>query len=113
MEAAAQALADLKEISSQVQAAVLVEDGTVLAATDEGERAERLAAAAVRLLEAAASARGGELTQLEAATHEGSVFVVREGARTIAAVTAPEPTVGLVFYDLKSALRAAVADAAA
>jgi hypothetical protein len=36
---------------------------------------------------------------------EGSVFVVRDGKRLIVATTAPEPTVGLVFYDLKSALR--------
>jgi hypothetical protein len=37
------------------------------------------------------------------------VFVVRRdggtGARVIAATTRPDPTVGLVFYDLKSALR--------
>jgi hypothetical protein len=33
------------------------------------------------------------------------VFVVRDGERTIAATTTPEPTVGLVFYDLKTCLR--------
>ena len=32
------------------------------------------------------------------------MFVVREGKRRIAATTAPDPTTGLVFYDLKSAL---------
>jgi hypothetical protein len=31
--------------------------------------------------------------------------VVRDGDRLIAATTQPEPTVGLVFYDLKSCLR--------
>ena len=36
---------------------------------------------------------------------DGSVFVVRDGKRLIVATTAPEPTVGLVFYDLKSTLR--------
>jgi hypothetical protein len=35
------------------------------------------------------------------------VFVVRDGKLTIAATTGPAPTVGLVFYDLKSALRSA------
>jgi hypothetical protein len=35
----------------------------------------------------------------------GSVFVVRDGDRLIAATTTPEPTVGLVFYDLKTCLR--------
>ena len=45
------------------------------------------------------------MAQLEAATLEGSVFVVRDGERMIAATTTPEPTVGLVFYDLKTSLR--------
>jgi hypothetical protein len=45
------------------------------------------------------------VAQLEAATPVGSVFVVRDGDRLIAATTTPEPTVGLVFYDLKTCLR--------
>ena len=45
------------------------------------------------------------LTQLEVATGEGSVFVVRSGKTVIAATTGSNPTAGLVFYDLKSALR--------
>jgi hypothetical protein len=53
---------------------------------------------------------GGDVTQLEASTHDGSVFVVRDGARRIAATTISEPTVGLVFYDLKSCLRGAASD---
>ena len=51
------------------------------------------------------------LTQLEAATPDGSVFVVCDQDRTIAAATTAEPTVGLVLYDLKSCLRALDADA--
>jgi hypothetical protein len=35
----------------------------------------------------------------------GSVFVVREGGRTAVATTVPEPTAGLVVYDLRTALR--------
>ena len=53
---------------------------------------------------AAEELRPGRL-QLEAATVAGSVFVVRDGDRLIAATTSPEPTVGLVFYDLKTCLR--------
>ena len=45
------------------------------------------------------------MSQLEASTVTGSVFVVRDGDRLIAATTSPEPTVGLVFYDLKTCLR--------
>ena len=103
---AQQALADLTEISSQIQAAVVFdEQGKVAAATLEG--ADELAAAAVALLAAADDVKPGasKLTQLEVATREGSVFVVRDGKTCIAATTGSNPTVGLVFYDLKSALR--------
>jgi predicted regulator of Ras-like GTPase activity (Roadblock/LC7/MglB family) len=106
---AQQAIADLREISSQIQAAVVFDDkGKVAGSTfAEPGRAEELARAAAHLLEQAESVKTGDgaLSQLEAATAEGSVFVVRDGKTRIAATTAPEPTVGLVFYDLKSALR--------
>lgn len=108
---AQQALADLTEISSQIQAAVVFDEaGKVAAATlEDSARANELAAAAKELLTAAEDVKTGDtkLTQLEVATGEGSVFVVREGdgKTCIAATTGSNPTVGLVFYDLKSALR--------
>lgn len=103
---AAQALADLTEISSQVEAAVLFdEDGAVAGSTLEEHAAAELARAAGDLLERAASTGTGDVTQVEASTPAGCVFVVRDGARRIAAVTGPDPTTGLVFYDLKSCLR--------
>lgn len=106
-----QALADLTEISSQVEAAALFDaKGEVAASTlAEGEPFVR---AVQDLLAAAAEGRQGSLNQLEASTGEGSVFVVREGDSYIAATTGPEPTVALVFYDLKTALRAAAPQAA-
>src|SRR5438309_7058305 len=112
---AAQALADLTEISSQIQAAVVIDaEGRVVASTiAEAAREERMADAARKLLEAAAQVRREEaprLAQLEAAIPDGSVFVVRDEQRTIAAATIAEPTVGLVLYDLKSCLRALAAD---
>jgi hypothetical protein len=104
-----QALADLTEISSQIEAAVLFDEsgavqGTTLA---DGGAAQALAGAAASLLEQADALRTGDspVTQLEASTAGGCVFVVRDGARRIAATTVAEPTVGLVFYDLKSCLR--------
>ena len=102
---ATQALADLTEISSQVEAAVLFDEGGGVAASTlaDDAAAAALANAAGRLLDGA----GANATQVEAATPGGSVFVVREGARRIAATTGPDPTTGLVFYDLKSALRGA------
>ncbi len=105
---AAQALADLVEISAQIEAAVLAAaDGTVLASTlPDEERAQAVARDAVELLQAAASG-AGEPVQLEAAVPEGSVFVVRDEERLVAAVTGRDPTVGLVLYDLKTCLRLA------
>ena len=102
-----QALADLDEISSHVEAAVLLDgrgnvSGTTLA--DE-ERANELARRVRALLDAADRVRGG-VTQLAAVTPAGGVFAVRDGETTIAATTPPRPTVGLVFYDLKTCLHA-------
>jgi predicted regulator of Ras-like GTPase activity (Roadblock/LC7/MglB family) len=105
---AAQALADLTEISSQIRAAaILGPDGALVAGS------ERIAKAGWELLEAARGVRpGGELTQAEVSTAAGSLFVVRAGDRIVAATTGPEPTVGLVFYDLKATLRSAEAEPA-
>jgi predicted regulator of Ras-like GTPase activity (Roadblock/LC7/MglB family) len=108
---AAQALADLTEISAQIEAAVLAgTDGSVVASTFQQEgRGEELARAAVELVAAAGEARGDsgapELVQIQAATPRGSLFVVRDGGHVVAAVTGSKPTVGLVFYDLKTCLR--------
>jgi predicted regulator of Ras-like GTPase activity (Roadblock/LC7/MglB family) len=113
---AAQALADLTEISSQVVHVAVVEgDGTVLATTIADEdRAGRFVELVRTLLEEADGLRQlrglSGLAQLEAATLDGSVFVVRResaggATRIVAATTRPDPTVGLVFYDLKHCLR--------
>jgi predicted regulator of Ras-like GTPase activity (Roadblock/LC7/MglB family) len=106
---AAQALADLTEISSQIEFAVIAtRKGAVLASTfgDDG-KGKDVAGLALELMAGAEEARGeGEpIVQLEAATRQGSVFVVRDDHNIAAAVTTPKPTVGLVFYDLKTCLR--------
>jgi predicted regulator of Ras-like GTPase activity (Roadblock/LC7/MglB family) len=108
---AALALADLTEISSQVvQVAILDRDGTLLATTiADPDAASAFVARLERFVgEADAEARvrglGDHVTQVEAATLGGSVFVVRAAGRTIAATTRPDPTVGLVLYDLKRCL---------
>jgi predicted regulator of Ras-like GTPase activity (Roadblock/LC7/MglB family) len=102
---AAQAIADLTEISPQVQrVAVSAADGSLLGANIDNAAAQRLADGARALVDAAEELRPG-VSQLEASTVSGSVFVVRDGDRLIAATTSAEPTVGLVFYDLKTCLR--------
>ncbi len=106
---AAQALADLTEISAQIDGAVLAgSDGSLISSTFAQEaRGKELARAGVELLAAAAESRaeGQELVQIQAATPRGSLFVVQEDDKVVAAVTGPRPTVGLVFYDLKTCLR--------
>jgi predicted regulator of Ras-like GTPase activity (Roadblock/LC7/MglB family) len=107
---AAQALADLTEISSQIEAAVLAEtDGAVVASTfSEDEKGEAFAATAAEFVRAAVDSgelSSKELVQVQAASPQGCVFVVREGHHLVAAVTGAQPTVGLVFYDLKTCLR--------
>ena len=111
MDAAA-ALERLREISSQVRSAVIFERGGKIVGSTLGdeERSKRVAAEAEALLDDAEKRRSGadgaaEFAQLDVALRDGSVFVVSDGKRLIVATTAPEPTVGLVFYDLKSTLR--------
>jgi predicted regulator of Ras-like GTPase activity (Roadblock/LC7/MglB family) len=105
----AEALADLTEVSSQLEVVVLAgADGSVVASTlADDDRARAMAENAIGLLEGARDAADGtrNLTQVHVATREGCVFVVRDDRHLLAGVTGPEPTVGLVFYDLKTALR--------
>jgi predicted regulator of Ras-like GTPase activity (Roadblock/LC7/MglB family) len=106
---AAQALSELTALSAQITAAIVLdEEGGPAASTLDDARTRELAQTVKELVAAAGRAAGrdgGRLAQLEVATPTGSVFVVRDGRRTIAATTRPEPAAGLVFYDLKTSLR--------
>jgi predicted regulator of Ras-like GTPase activity (Roadblock/LC7/MglB family) len=86
------ALDELNEISSQIESAVLFgADGTVVASTLPALRAKQVAASAKVLFEEAGRAATGELTHLEAATGDGSLFIVREGELLVAASTGAKP----------------------
>jgi predicted regulator of Ras-like GTPase activity (Roadblock/LC7/MglB family) len=99
---AAEALADLTEISAQIEAAVVASpDGAVAAATLPEMAAAALARAGSGLLREA----GERAVGVEARTGEASVFAVRDGARLVAAVAAPGAASGLVLYDLRTCLR--------
>jgi predicted regulator of Ras-like GTPase activity (Roadblock/LC7/MglB family) len=103
----AEALSDLTEISTQIEAAVIFDQSGEVAGSTIGddERAKRMARSARALLDAAETRGDGDLAQLEVSLREGSVFVVRHEGQAIAATTGVQPTVGLVFYDLKTCLR--------
>ena len=104
----AQALAELTELSSQVESAVVLDaGGSVLGSTFADDRAaEALAGVARELTAAAGEIHASEhvVTRVEVELADGAVFVLHEGERTIAAVTGPRPTAGLVAYDLRTCL---------
>jgi len=112
---AARALADLVEISPQIEAAAVVApDGELTGSVGVPEaRADLLARAVRELVDGAAAFRSeGRITQLHARLAGGDVFAVTgAGERTIVAVTAERAAPGLVFYDLKRCL-SSVADEA-
>jgi predicted regulator of Ras-like GTPase activity (Roadblock/LC7/MglB family) len=104
------AIRELKDLSTQIEAVVLAgADGAPIASTLPDERSTRVARLAADLVMRADGVRsdlGREaLAQLQAATPDGSVFVVLDSGRLAVATTGPDPTVGLVFYDLKTLLR--------
>jgi predicted regulator of Ras-like GTPase activity (Roadblock/LC7/MglB family) len=110
---AARALADLVEISPQIEAAAVVSgEGEPAGSVGLPEaRASTLARSVRELLEGAAGFRGGDgrVTQLHAELAGGDVFAVTDlDERTIVAVTGGRVPPGLVFYDLKRCLAAVV-----
>jgi predicted regulator of Ras-like GTPase activity (Roadblock/LC7/MglB family) len=99
---AAQALADLTEISAQIDAAVVASpDGAVAAATLPDSAAAALARTGAGLLREA----GERAVGVEVRIAEASVFAVRDGAHVVAAVAAHGAASGLVLYDLRTCLR--------
>lgn len=105
---AADSLRELTELSTQIRSAVVLRaDGTVLASTLDGEAGEAaLASSALELVAAAfgLNAQRQEVTRVEVELENGALFVLRDGSRTIAATTGPQPTSGLVVYDLRTCL---------
>ena len=107
MDASA-ALSELLALSTQVVEAVVTRpDGTVEAARPmEDARARGLAAAGTELLAEASSLRPEvAVERVHVDLGRGSLVAVSDGARTIVARTVPDPTAGLVAFDLRTALR--------
>lgn len=90
-------------------------DGAVEAArTADDARASALASAGAALLSAASTLRPAApaVERVHVDVERGSIVAVTDGARTIVATTVPEPTAGLVAYDLRTALRRLSGDGA-
>jgi predicted regulator of Ras-like GTPase activity (Roadblock/LC7/MglB family) len=106
---AAQALKELMELSSQITAAVVLDaDGAVVASSSAETAAAGLAASTLELVTAATDlgSDGRDVSRVEVELEEGAVFVVREAGHTVAATTGPNPTSGLVVYDLRTCAQA-------
>jgi predicted regulator of Ras-like GTPase activity (Roadblock/LC7/MglB family) len=106
----AEAIAELKELSTQIESVTLARrKGDVIASSLPGSAPAAIATAAAELVESADELRADlgrdALAQVQAATSEGSAFVVVDAGRMAIATTGTDPTVGLVFYDLKTLLR--------
>jgi hypothetical protein len=108
----ARALADLVEISPQIEAAAVVAgDGAIVGSVGVPDGREAILGRAVReLLAGAAAFRSDDrrVTQLHAALEGGADLFAVTGAdeRTVVAVGSERATPGLVFYDLKRCLAA-------
>ena len=101
------ALSELAELSAQIEAAAIVRAGEVEGELGDPALVARLVRAADELFGAAADVRpgGAEVERVEVVLPEGGVFAVRGGERVAVAATVPEPTPGLVLYDLRTCLR--------
>ena len=99
---AAEALADLTEISAQIESAVVASpDGAPLASTHLDGAGATLARSAAEVLREA----GEQAVAVEAATPQGTLFAARDEAHVVAAVTGRDAPSGLVLYDLRTCLR--------
>jgi len=107
---AGQALAELTEISSQIEFALIFNArGELVEATlADRQRAESLAFAAAALLACTTRAAGserGEPVQVELAYSDGSLLFVSQDDLRIVAKTTPDPISGLAFFELRACLR--------
>jgi predicted regulator of Ras-like GTPase activity (Roadblock/LC7/MglB family) len=101
--AAEAALSFLTEMSPDLRgAAIMAEDGTVLAASgDAGEWAEE----SVDLFRVADAAGDEPVEQVHVATQAGEVFALRHEGFAAVAVTERFALASLTFFDMRSALR--------
>jgi predicted regulator of Ras-like GTPase activity (Roadblock/LC7/MglB family) len=107
---AGQALAELTEISSQIELAVVFDSRGELIGSTLADRdvTEALVRGGSELFASASRGGGeehGEPVQVEIALSEAGILLAREGDLRILAVTQPDPVAGLVFFDLGICLR--------
>jgi predicted regulator of Ras-like GTPase activity (Roadblock/LC7/MglB family) len=105
-----QALAELTEISSQIELALIFDSrgelvGTTLA---DNHLADYLAFGATALFACSrrvTAEERGEPTQIELTYPDASVLLVRDGDLSIMTFTSPDPISGLAFFELRACLK--------
>jgi predicted regulator of Ras-like GTPase activity (Roadblock/LC7/MglB family) len=108
---AAETLAQLSALSSEIERAAIVDaEGVVLAAIAAAD-GEKLARAAAELFDAAPPSAAAGVAYVEIDLPLGSVFAVRELGQVAVATTGPEPAAALVLHDLRALLQRTVAGA--
>ena len=99
------ALSYLDELSTDVRAAVLVDEaGGPVAHIGADDAGERLGELAVELFERADRAAGKPVPQLEVTTAAGAVFGVRSAGWTLVVVSGRFAMPSVMFYDLRNVL---------
>ena len=108
---AAETLAQLSALSSEIERAAIVDaEGVVLAATAAAD-GEKLARAVAELFDAAPPSAAAGVAYVEIDLAIGSVFAVRDRGQVAVATTGPEPAAALVLHDLRALLQRIVAGA--
>jgi len=104
---AAEIVASLTELSSEIRRVVLAESNGDVLAGSAGEEAGELARVGAELLVLAPSAgpAGAAVDHVVVAAPTGAVVALRVGGRMAVATTAPEPAEALVLHDLRTCLR--------
>ena len=99
------ALVELLDVSDDVRAAVVVEDGEPIASNLPDGQALEIAGVGDAMLAYAATLRQGVgVTQLQAVTADGDVYVMRRGDRAVFAIADQGSLAGLVQHDLRTLL---------
>ncbi len=102
-QAARSAIDHLTELSVDLRGcALLAADGSVLAASGDGER---WASAAREFLEAADEAAGEPVEHAHVGTEDGEAYAVRHGELAMLAVTERFTLSSLVLFDMRTILR--------
>jgi hypothetical protein len=103
------ALDYLGELSTDIRAAAVLDEGGAIAARSgfEEDDAEQVRELVGNLFERAAEAAGDEPApgQVEVALPEGSVYALREHGWTLAVVTGRFALSSLMFFDLRMVVR--------